>query len=339
MILRMPEYCADFRCTADKCSDSCCIGWEIDIDSETARRYDETGGEFGERLRKNITSGEVRSFILDKQERCPFLNKSNLCEIIINLGEESLCQICSDHPRYFEWFDGIKEGGIGLCCEEAARIILSQSKPMTCAAYEILDETCDEYDAELYHFLFAAREKILEHIQDASIPLKNRLGSILRFAEELQLCVDNACYELAEITAEQSEFVPDLKAILEFMLTIEPIDENWIPYIRDCISNFSGTSKALAEFEEAAPETEVYLQNIAVYFVWRYFLKGVFDGELLSRIRVMAVSTELLRYMFCCKWCGNRSVLLADCVEIAKNYSKEIEYCEENMAALADFLC
>ena len=35
----MPRFFADFACIADKCTDSCCIGWEIDIDEETAKAY------------------------------------------------------------------------------------------------------------------------------------------------------------------------------------------------------------------------------------------------------------------------------------------------------------
>ena len=38
MILRVPFYYKEFHCIADACKDSCCIGWEIDIDEETARR-------------------------------------------------------------------------------------------------------------------------------------------------------------------------------------------------------------------------------------------------------------------------------------------------------------
>ena len=118
MIFRVPFYYNTFKCIADKCSDNCCIGWEIEIDSDTAEYYKSVGGAFGKRLSENIS--EENSFIL-KGERCPFLNEKNLCDIIINCGEEHLCQICRDHPRYFEWFADKKEGGIGLCCEEAAR--------------------------------------------------------------------------------------------------------------------------------------------------------------------------------------------------------------------------
>ena len=82
MIMKMPLYCKDFKCIADKCKDNCCVGWEIDIDPSSAEYYDSVGGEFGDRLKSNIEKGEVCSFKL-KGERCPFLNDSNLCDIII----------------------------------------------------------------------------------------------------------------------------------------------------------------------------------------------------------------------------------------------------------------
>ena len=127
MKLIMPSYCAAFKCSADRCSDNCCIGWEIDIDERTADFYSRVKGDFGARLEENIAHGECSSFIL-KGERCPFLNEKNLCDIIINLGEEHLCQICTDHPRFRNFFDSRIEIGLGLTCEEATRLILSQKE-------------------------------------------------------------------------------------------------------------------------------------------------------------------------------------------------------------------
>ena len=95
MIFRTPGYYGKFRCIADKCTDNCCIGWEIDIDSETMDYYSSVGGSFGGRLKNSIKDG---SFVLTEGERCPFLNSRNLCDIYTELGEAHLCQICTDHP-------------------------------------------------------------------------------------------------------------------------------------------------------------------------------------------------------------------------------------------------
>ena len=49
-----PSYYHKFHCIADKCKNSCCIGWEIDIDEETLEIYNYIDGEMGERIRKNM---------------------------------------------------------------------------------------------------------------------------------------------------------------------------------------------------------------------------------------------------------------------------------------------
>ena len=35
MKIYVPDYYSEFSCIADKCSDNCCIGWEIDIDENS----------------------------------------------------------------------------------------------------------------------------------------------------------------------------------------------------------------------------------------------------------------------------------------------------------------
>ena len=129
--IRKPDYFDRFRCIAGACSDSCCIGWEIDVDEERRVCYRNVDGELGERL-KNCIDWEEGHFILQgKEERCPFLNKENLCDLIIGLGEESLCDICREHPRYYEWYDDLTEAGVGLCCEAAAKLILESEAAAT----------------------------------------------------------------------------------------------------------------------------------------------------------------------------------------------------------------
>ena len=95
-----PDYYPLFHCIADRCRHNCCIGWEIDVDGDSLAAYDQIGGEMGERLHKCIDrSGEMPHVLLGEQERCPFLNGKNLCDLILYGGEGMLCQICTDHPR------------------------------------------------------------------------------------------------------------------------------------------------------------------------------------------------------------------------------------------------
>lgn len=114
-----PSYYKDFKCTADKCEHNCCIGWEIDIDEKSLEFY--KNKPF---ISKHICTKSPAHFILDKNNRCPFLNKHNLCKIMKKYGEDALCQICSDHPRFINRFENFSEIGLGLTCEAAAKLIL-----------------------------------------------------------------------------------------------------------------------------------------------------------------------------------------------------------------------
>ena len=53
MILRYPAYYEKFHCIAGECEDTCCAGWEIDIDDESYRFYQSVPGDFGRRLRES----------------------------------------------------------------------------------------------------------------------------------------------------------------------------------------------------------------------------------------------------------------------------------------------
>ena len=325
MILRLPDYCGEFRCSAGKCSDSCCIGWEIDIDDKTADYYMSLDGQFGERFKKGISHNDVYSFAL-QNERCPFLNEDNLCDIILNLGEDKLCHICAEHPRYYEWFSGVKEGGVGLCCEEAARLVLEKGMAEGYIEREIPNEDCEEYEEELYAFLFEAREKIFSLFRNKSVPFADCVIRVLAYADKIQEQLDNYSYgeapEIAAVT-EYKKSVPDVRTMLEIFGALEPIDEKWKPFVVGVSQNSDKYSYN--------PKYEPYLRSAAIYFVWRYFMKGVFDEEILSKIRLAVISAAMLSVLF-----QLTGADFEQCVMLAKNYSKETEYSEENLEAIYD---
>lgn len=336
MILKMPEYYKKFTCTADKCSDNCCIGWEIDIDSNTAAYYDSITDDFGTKLRKNISLTDPKSFILGENERCPFLNDRNLCEIILTLGEDKLCNICTEHPRYYEWFGNIKEGGIGLCCEEAARIIISADNPSAAYETEISDEENEFEQTSLHTCLLGVREKILAYLTCDKVLLNVKIRDVIDYASLVQNNIDNGIYDIPEIISSVEHAEHRFTDILAFMATLEPIDEKWLPYLDSVTQIYDTACNNKEQFLQNNSFVEQYLRNIAVYFIWRYFMKGTFDGEIVSRVKLMAASVAVIGYMYLCKWLESGTLTHEDCAQLAKNYSKEIEYSEENLEAMLD---
>ncbi len=325
MIFRTPSYYSSFSCTASKCGDNCCIGWEIDIDEKTAEYYRSVKGIFGKRLKDNISP--EGSFIL-KDERCPFLNEKKLCDIIISCGENHLCQICSDHPRFYEWYGSVKEGGIGLCCEEAARLILTSDKSSFVLS-EVGDEP-EEIDEELFSFLFSAREELFNLTERNALSLKERLCLLLDRAEKLQLIIDNP--HLSDELSEKSLCIPEsedgeLKELTDVFSAFEPIDCSWTKELKALHEKAQGKF-----FSTKTDETvEKFILNLIRYFLFRYFLKGTFDGEILSKVKFALVSALMIKAM-----CDGRSEL-SIWIEKSKLYSKQMEYSDENRELFYDY--
>ena len=121
-----PDFAPGFACKAGDCRHTCCRGWEIDIDSDTAQWYLSLDSPLGDELRRKIQYDDgTYSFRLMADERCPFLRSDGLCRLILSLGEENLCEICTMHPRFFALCGKVELAGFGLACEKATELLLA----------------------------------------------------------------------------------------------------------------------------------------------------------------------------------------------------------------------
>ena len=135
MSVWMPEFYPAFRCRAGACRHSCCRGWEIDVDDTSAAYYRALPGTLGDTLRQALFEDEGGwHFRLDEEERCPLLRRDGLCRLILEQGEEALCDICALHPRFFLECGDCELCGLGLSCEAAAALLLETDGPLLYAA-------------------------------------------------------------------------------------------------------------------------------------------------------------------------------------------------------------
>ena len=174
MKLFAPPYYKKFKCIADRCRHSCCVGWEIDLDGEALSRYRNLGEDGKAILEIVDLSAEPPHFRLAADERCPHLDERGLCRIISRHGEGYLCDICREHPRFYNFLPERCEVGIGASCEEAARLILD------CESYALTEEI-GEIDGDFSDADFDAvfeRERLYAILSDSSISYEERLSRI-----------------------------------------------------------------------------------------------------------------------------------------------------------------
>lgn len=141
MISIYPTIYHKFQCKADQCENTCCQLWTIDIDEPTAERYHAMTGSLGESLRQAITVDDEGShFIFSKaQPMCPLLNEKGLCKVVLELGEEGLCDTCHMHPRFYKYIEDLELCGVGLSCEASVEL-LAQQEPMDFLFFTIEDD-------------------------------------------------------------------------------------------------------------------------------------------------------------------------------------------------------
>lgn len=208
MILKTPHYYKNFTCIADKCIDNCCFGgWQIDIDDETFDYYMNVPGEFGDRLREAVDTESCCFKLVNGQ--CPFLQENNLCEIYGKLGPDKMGVVCTQFPRFSEYYGNVKETGIGLACEEAARIILNDEADFNLDESALDENEIEgEYDSELGSALFTLRDKLMKlldsHADKPSIRIK--LQVILDAFAKLQPMINDNDYEAVREFCEEFDY-------------------------------------------------------------------------------------------------------------------------------------
>lgn len=261
MLSVRPDFYDDFHCLASACRHSCCVGWEIDVDEGTLQYYQSIPGELGTELRRQIEPEPAPHFRLTPDERCPFLRPDGLCRLIVTLGEDSLCDICALHPRFYNDYPGRAEMGLGLCCEEAARLLTEGDGPL-----RFLAESDGEGD-ETPTPLLKLREKIFGLLSDDSRSLIDRMDSALMLMGDHLLPFD-------------------AKETAAFFLTLERMDEEWTMLLE---------TLAAAPVPELEPRlSAVRFARIAAYLVYRHFAAAESEPEAAARLQFCFLAVRLV---------------------------------------------
>lgn len=253
-----PNYYNNFKCIANLCQHSCCIGWEIDVDDDTIKKYNNTNCDFASVLKSNIEFSKTPHFKLSTDERCPFLNQNGLCDIITNLGEDMLCQICADHPRFRNFYEGFTEVGLGLACEAAAEIILTKKDKTT------LNLPPEALELPIIKF----RENLFAVLQDRDFPIDERVDNLLTL-----------------IGAKS----PDNVDWYSVFNGLEKLDSAWDTYlirIKDGIQSPVPNNSLDTAYEQ-----------LLVYLIFRHFTDCQYDDRLKERVLFAALIYKVIKTM------------------------------------------
>ena len=324
MLLRKPGFYDCFKCTASRCSDTCCIGWEIDVDKASQEAYRKVAGVFGDKLRANIEEGH---FKLLPHDRCPFLDQNNLCEIYKNLGEGALCDICREHPRFVEVYGDIMEKGLGLCCEEAARLLLEGEGPLQFVTEECdePEDEIDEDDIEIRDQVFYERDTIFNILANKKKPFVNKLYEAFGYtglnnSDSNPFVPFNTAREMVELLSKTESFGPAWdEALARIKTSVATADAGNTPI---CDQGF------FSENESA---------RLLAYLVYRHYAKCLFEGREQGKLKFAIFFWNIARF-FTQELAGDTTDSIATKINAIKILSRQLEYSEENLELIEEFL-
>ena len=261
------------------------------MDEDSLARYQRVPGKIGRLLRENIETEPTPHFRLKGGDRCPFLQEDGLCRLILTLGEDSLCDICAEHPRFYNEYPDRLEAGLGLCCEEAARLLLAGEGHLRLLA----DGEETEPDA-----LLNLRGETFALLAEDKVPLEDRMeAAAARMGQPL----------LPLRAGEASAF----------FLTLERMDGAWTALLEQLAA-------APAVLEASA--YEIRHARIAEYLIYRHFAAAAGEAEAALRLQFCFYALRLIRAL-------SAFASLAECLRL---FSAEIEYSDENVEKICDWL-
>ncbi len=289
----------EFNCIKGECPDSCCQGWEVDVDSDTLNSYNELTGSLKDKIYGVLDTDEYKNniFRLTKGKRCPFLNKMNLCDIHASYGVEYTPLTCRMFPRFINNYGSLTETGMSFSCPVAANLMWNDVNAFNFTE-NITSEPpgINDIDAGLFYELVEIRSAIFDIINKKNITVKDKAMELIKFAEEAQKSIKPARAGHKKIS------------FFDVLDNYEKINDEWVEKFKN------------------PNDTPIYLNevagtNILMYFIYRYFLNAVIDKNVKFPILLSVIGLLIPVYFGNDAWAMHL-------------WSKETEHSDINMQNL-----
>ncbi len=342
MIIRKQQDFDSFKCIADKCPKSCCIGWQIMIDENSLNKYKNTDGEFSTRIQSSVNFKD--SSFKQHNTRCSMLNENGLCDLQSTLGEGYLCDTCRLYPRHTEEFLDLREYSLSLSCPEVVRMILEPEYDFSFAESE--NEACDnpedfeDFDFLIFDKLEYARDKILEVASDKSIPLVDRMAFIANAAYELQLlyddgeifAMDDVKYDGTNSHSNTTQGFDYCLKTLDVLIGMEALETSWTDSIIETKKYWAMHQTDSKEWTAAmypASELEFIFEKIFKSLLFTYFCGAIYDGQIYARAMIAVQSARYIMMIY--------SATGDDLASTIYLYSREVEHSDININKLIEY--
>lgn len=363
MLVLRPDYFDDFKCIAERCPESCCMGWKISVDKLSFRKYREIKGSFGKYLNHHIVrdrkGGDTNyaRMLLDEHKRCSLLDENNLCRIYINLGEKYLCNVCTRYPRIINRYGERYEISATISCPEIARLVVTHEQPIT---FNMTEEEVPpahlpytKYSEEYGQQLWDIRSLCIDIAQYRSIPTWKRLVFIKQAMVKLENALENHTYSAQDleiltsyVANERSAQIMDemnvdrqikrkfITDLITYRKTLGGFNSNFNNRIDNCIELFKKNNYSSEEIEQLEAEFEIYmsqrdyiLENYIVCYIFSRILSALWSHDLQKEVNMLIIHYISIKHILFVEWLhSNKQLKQQDYIDIVYSFSRGMEH-------------
>jgi lysine-N-methylase len=208
------------------------------------------------------------------------------------------------------------------------------------------------------------RKIIFDIIQNRNIDLNSRVSVVINFTKEIQDKIDENQISDIKLVREKYSNESFVKEVISNLQKYKNKENEKYNNIHEFFNVFKslkhitpndplGLDDAIRYFWQSEDDKEVYLakhksfnkyyedsmykfEHILVYFIFRYFMKAVFDYDVSAKVKTAIVSYLMIKELCVVRFTEEGELTDADIVDISHMYSKDIEHLEENIEALAE---
>ena len=329
------EFYEEFSCIADRCSFTCCKGWEVIVDTDTNNKWksdDKQSGYFCKKVKLKKYIKETEGYIkMGPHMCCPFLDDKGLCNIVINSGEDYLPNTCKMFPRQENSFGNLKEYSLSCACPAVVDMINSINGKMK-LLYDGDENVWDNIPSA-----YKIREVMITMMQNSKFSLKDRIllifNMLLSMKKELvitkeiisQYQDEKYLISLADIwSGIRIDYEDSSREIKEFFVDIVQNyrrEKNFSKYLKDISVlaedvDIGNTLNRWDSFSIAFGQYEQLIENCMVSKIFSNCISDDID-EMIISFQMLITEYVMIKYSTFLRWLMK---------ERQSNVKKEIDY-------------
>lgn len=350
----------NFSCIGGNCEESCCKGWNINIDESTYNLYMTASEDKVMNFRDNL-------IVLPDSERtqyryavirnckglCVFLAEDGFCKIHSRYGSQALSNICNTFPRMVNSFNGAFELSWDTSCPEVVRFLMKSDNNN----FELLDASKflsgvfslsyiynkEQYVNEWQYFLKEIRERIQEVYSETGFSIEERLFIIGTILYNVQALVDdNKLYLILDylnkinfitIKSEFHKIKTDTEKNFNFLYEIFSSCDDESLYRKQFIEminskDLENKNNAILDFLKTSKMVEkefsFFIENYISNLMMTKMFPLTIDNNIFQEFSKLVIDYSLLKFHLAFYFCDESGSVRGDLVKIVVNYSKSI---------------